>query len=321
MRPLTRRSLLVTGTGAMAALAGCTGDGGGPSEETETTTAPTTTTAAQPTALDIQNPVLCAEAPAGYQQYTEQPEDTYEPGDVIWVYFEPSTVGTESAGEGEIRFEYDFSVSVTDPDGENLGTVEDTASRTIPEGSDLSTVFLSVNYSPPTEFEAGTHTLELEVTDTVAGNTATESIEFEVESGLEYTTGDFGFGEFAFTESEARGYRDYDERSPPEYEPTETVWYYYEIQGFAYEETSNALTTDLSIFETLTGPEGDIWSQADIPLSNMFDPETDLDTYYVADRVIPSDEWLPGEYELHFEVTDGHTDETVTGTYTFTVVE
>lgn len=319
MSQITRRSLLIAGTGAVAVLAGCSGDNGEPSEET--TTESTTTTLAQPTTLEIENPVPCSEAPTGYQQYTEQPERTYDPGDMIWVYFEPSTVGTESAGEGEIQFEYDFTISVTDPNGENLGTVEDTASKTIPEGSDLSKVFLSASYSPPMEFEEGTHTLELEVSDTIAGNTATKSIEFEVDSGLEYTSGDFGFGEFAFTESEARDYRDYNERSPAEYGPKESVWYYYEIQGFAYEETSNALTPDLSIYETLTGPEGDIWSQADIPLSNMFDPEVDLDTYFVADWVSPSEEWMLGEYELHFEVTDGHTGETVTETYTFTVVE
>lgn len=323
MRQLTRRSLLIAGTGAVAALAGCSGDDGDPGAGTTTTTTTdrTTTTAAQPTTLEIGNLTLCSEAPTGYREYTEQPEGTYEPDDLVWVYFEPSTVGTEPADEKEIQFEYEFTISVTDPNGENLGTVEDTVSKTIPEGSDLSKVFLSANYSPPTAFEEGTHTFELEVTDTIAGNTATESIEFDVDSGLEYTTGDFGFGEFAFTESEARGYRDYDERSPPEYGPTEPVWYYYEIQGFAYEETSNALTPDLSIYETLTGPEGDIWSEADIPLSNMFDPEIDLDTYYVADRVVPSEEWLPGEYELRFEVTDGYTDETVTETYTFTVVE
>lgn len=304
----------------MATLAGCSGGDGGPSEDTETTSESTTTTTTHPSALEIENPILCAEAPTGYQEYTEQSERTYEPGDVIWVYFEPSTVGTESAGEGEIRFEYDFTISAIDPAGENLGAVEDEASKTIPEGADLSTVFLAVNYSPPMEFEEGTHALELEVTDVIAGNTATESIEFEIDSGLEYTTGDFGFGEFAFTESEARDYQDYDERSPAEYGPSETVWYYYEIQGFAYEETSNALFTDLSIYETLTGPDGDIWSEVDIPLSNEFDPEIDLDTYYVADRVRPSEEWLQGEYQLEFEVTDSHTGETVTETSTFSVV-
>lgn len=319
MNFLTRRSLLITGVGALAAMAGCSGDDSEPSGETDTT-AEQTTTPEQPANLEIENSVLCSEEPTNYREYTEQPNGTYEPGDVIWVYFEPSTTGAESAGEGEIKFNYDFTISVTDPNGENLGTVEESAGRTVTEGADLSKVFLFANYSPPTEFEAGTHTLELEVTDTIANNTASESIEFEVESGLEYASGEFGIGKFVFTESEARGYRDYDENPAAEYGPTDKVWYYYEIDGFAFEETDNAKTPDLQITETLTGPEGDIWSEADIPLSNMFDPSTDLDSYYIADHVLPSEEWLAGEYELRFEVTDGYTNETITETYSFTVV-
>lgn len=326
MGTATRRSLLVAGAGALAALAGCSGDGGanGGTDATQSTTAqPTTsqpTTAAQPTTLEIENPVLCAEQPSGYRDYTEQPEGTYEPGDVVWLYFEPSTTGTESAGEGELRFEYDFTISVTGPDGENLGSVEDTAGKTIPEGSDLSKVFLSASFSPPMEFEAGTHTLEVEVTDTIAGNSASTAVEFEVESGLERAAGEFGFGRFVFIESQAQGYREYDEKPGAEYDPTDDVWYYYEIDGFAYEETADGLTHDLELVETLTGPEGDVWGRNRIPLTRRFEPDTDLDTYWVTDFISPSEEWFAGEYELQFELTDGYTEETVTETYTFSVV-
>lgn len=59
---------------------------------------------------------------------------------------------------------------------------------------------------------------------------------------------------------------------------------------------------------------GTIWSQADIPLSNIFDPEVDLDTYYIADRISPSEEWLPSEYQLNFEVTDCLANEKITKT-------
>ena len=310
---------MLAGTGAIAALAGCGGSGDGATPTATPQSTPTTT--GHPESLALEHLRLCTERPTGYREYTAQPEQTYDPGDVVWVYFEPTTTATEPAGEGELRFEYAFVISVTGPEGEELGTVEDTAGKTVPEGADLSTIFLSASFSPPTEFEAGAHTLTVDVTDTIADTTATATAEFEVESPIESTAGDFGFGEFAFTESEARGYRDYDERSPPEFGPTETVWYYYEIQGFAYEETENALSHELSITETLTGPEGEIWSQADIPLSNRFDPETDLDTYYVADRVSPETEWLPGEYELHFDIEDGLAAATTTETRTFTVAE
>ncbi|MEF8787126.1 MAG: hypothetical protein V5A45_14430 [Haloarculaceae archaeon] len=319
MNQVSRRYVLLVGGGAVAALAGCSGGGSG--EGDGTTTVPTEDGDTQPSTLAIENSVLCAEQPTGYQNYTEQPEGTYDPGDVVWVYFEPTSVGTEPAGEGEIRFEYDLTWTVTAPDGEELGTMNESVSRTLADSADLSTVFLAVNFSPSMEFEEGTHTMEIEVTDTIADNTATETVEFSVDPGLEYTSGEFGIETFVFTEDEARGYDDYTPNPDAEYGPTETVWYYYEIDGFAYEETSNELRADLQILETLTGPEGEIWSQADIPLSNTFDTSVDLDTYYVTDRLSPSDEWIAGEYTLRLEVTDRHTDESVTETYTFTVPE
>ncbi|MEF8771345.1 hypothetical protein [Halodesulfurarchaeum sp.] len=53
----------------------------------------------------------------------------------------------------------------------------------------------------------------------------------------------------------------------------------------------------------------------------MFDPSIDLDTYFITDHLSPSQEWLPSEYEIRLVVTDGYTDESVTETYRFTVVE
>ncbi len=322
MGHLTRRHLLLLSGGAAAALAGCSGDGSdGTDGEGDGPTDSTEGGDEQPSSLAIENTVLCTEQPTGYREYTEQPEGTYDPGDVVWVYFEPSSVGTESAGEGELRFEYDLIWTVTTPDGEELETMTESVSRTFSESTDFSTVFLVVNFSPAMEFDGGTYTMDIEATDTIAGNTATETVEFTVDAGLEYASGEFGISTFEFIESEAGGYDDYTPRPDAEYGPTETIWYYYEIDGFAYEETSNALTPALQITETLTGPEGEIWSQADIPLSNRFDPSTDLDTYYVTDRLSPTEEWVPGEYTIRFEVTDGHTGESVTESYTFTVPE
>ena len=320
MALVTRRSLMIAGASTIAAMAGCSTDDSEPAGETETTPKPTATISEQPESLEIVNPVLCSEKPSGYREYTEQPNRTYAPADVIWAYFEPSTTGTVSAEEGELKFNYEFTIAVTDPNGNDLGTIEESAGRTVSEGADLSKVFLFASYSPPTEFEAGTHTLEIEVTDTIANNTAATSLEFEVESGLKHTSGEFGIGKFVFTDTEARGYRDYDKNPEAEYRPTDAVWYYYEIDGFAYEETENAKMPALQITETLIGPEGDIWSDADIKLSNVFEPSIDLDSYYITDHLAPSGEWLPGEYELQFEVTDGYTDKTVAETYIFTIV-
>mgnify|MGYP000209175552 CR=1 FL=1 len=312
MDALPRRPFLVAGTGALVALAGCSGDGD---------TAGGDGTPTRPASLEITNPVLCTERPTGYREYTEQPDGTYAPGDVVWLYFEPSTTGTEAAGEGERRFEYEFTISVTGPGGESIGTVEDTASKTVAASSDFSRVFLSASFTPPTSFEQGTHTLTVTVTDTVAENTASTTVEFEVERDLERTAGEFGFGRFAFTENKVQSYREYQERTDAEYGTTEDVWYYYEIDGFAYTDAGDALRHELDLVETLTGPEGEVWFETDIPLTHEFSPDTDLDTYWVTDFVGPSDEWTPGTYELAFELTDGFRNETVTEAYTFTVVE
>lgn len=329
MDPIQRRSFLLAGVGTLTTIAGCSGGGDDPANGDtngggsggDETTEPADTTTEQPASLSLENTHFCAESPSGYREYTEKPEATYDPGDVVWVYFEPSTVGTEAAGEGEIRFEYDVTWEVRDPENEVVGTKEDTIEKTVPEGADLSTVFLTVNFSPPMEFDGGTHTMELEVTDAIAGNTASKTIEFDVDSGLQYTAGEFGIGTFVFTKDEARGYQEYTEKPNAEYGPNDTVWYYYEIDGFAYEETSNALTHDLQIIETVTGPEGDIWSQVEIPLKDMFEPDTDLDTYHVADHLAPSEEWMAGEYTIRLEVTDGLAGEDVTELFRFTVGE
>lgn len=340
MRTTTRRSLLVAGAGALTVFAGCSGESDAPAgtdtdTEPQSTTdaSPTSSTTAQPTpterppattrptTLAIEKPVFCTEQPTGYRDYTRQPDATYERDDVVWLYLEPSTTGTELAGNGERRFEYTLSMTVTGPDGERLGTVEDTVSKTVPEGSDLTTVFLSGSYTPPTTFAPGTHTLAVEVTDTIAGNTASRTLEFGVERDLKQAGGEFGITRFAFTDERAQAYREYDPNPTAEYAPSADVWYYYEIDGFAYEATEDKVVHRLDLHETLTGPEGDVWSDADIRLTRRFDPGTDLDTYWVTDSLSPRNSWTTGDYDLSFELTDGYTDETATTTYTFTVVE
>lgn len=335
----TRRAFLGLGTTAVATLAGC-GGGPGPTDTggragktgtptptaipTRTATAtPTSTPTAtpMPTSLAIENVHFCAERPTGYREYAEQPDATYDPGDVVWVYLEPSTVGTRSAGAGELQFSYELKWTVYGPDSERVKAFSDVVEKTVPESSALSTVFLVFNFAPPMEFEPGTHRLEVQVRDRIAGNTVTEDIEFSVAPAVEQAEGSFGVPEIVFTESKASGYGEYTRQPGAEYGPTDTVWYYYEVDGVHYEETSDAKVLDLSIHETLTGPEGDTWLEGDVPLSNEFSPDTDLSTYYVVDGASPRQEWLTGEYTIELEVTDGYTDETVEGTGTFTVAE
>lgn len=308
----------------IATLAGCAGgddEGSGGTTAEPTTAEPTTATTSGPESLEIENVHFASEQPTGYREYTEQPDATYRPDDVVWVYFEPSTVGTKPAGEGEVKFSYDVEWTVYAPDGEALETLSDQIERTVPDSADLSQVFLMVNFSPSLEFEPGTHQLDLEVRDRFADTSASTTLEFDVERDLEQTEGSFGVPEVVFTENEASGYDEYTRQPNAEYSPRDRVWYYYEIDGIHYEESEETKVTDVSIYETLTGPEDEVWSETDIPLANEFDASADLSTFYVADSIAPAEEWELGTYTLTLEVTDGYVDETETVTGTFTVVE
>ena len=81
---------------------------------------------------------------------------------------------------------------------------------------------------------------------------------------------------FVFTEQEASGYREYTENTEAEYGPNDAVWYYYEIDGFAYEYSEGAYVHDLQLRELLRGPD---FAEADAVRLFMLDlyPEGTLD--------------------------------------------
>ncbi|WEL17289.1 hypothetical protein SVXHr_1115 [Halorhabdus sp. SVX81] len=324
MASYTRRTVLGFSAAAVAGLAGCGDD---TASSTDTTTEPGGTptptpepTPTMPSSLAIEHVRFCTEQPTGYRQYTEQPGQTYTPDDVVWVYFEPSTVGTEPAGEGERRFAYELNWTIYTPDGDALDTITRTVERTVVESADFSEVFLVLNFSPSMAFEPGSHRVEINVRDTIAGNEASETATFDVEPALKQATA-FEVPELVFTDGEATGYDEYTPQPDAEYGPTETVWYYYEIHGMHYRETEDTIRTNVSIFETLTGPAGSVWAENEIPVNNEFPADTDPSMLYIADRLSPAEQWDPGTYTITLEVTDGYVDETIERTGTFTVVE
>ena len=316
MRPVTRRSILaVGGATAATALAGCSG--GSNTADGGTTTSPPV--GQSPDSLAVENLHVCAEKPTGYRQYTEQPDATYEPSETVWVYFEPSTVGTESAGEGEVRFAFEIEWTIHGPDGEAIDTLIRTAERTVPASADLSELYLWMDFAPTAGFDPGTHRTDLTVTDAVAGNTAKASVEFDVERPVKQAAGTFGIPEIVFTTDVARSYDDYERQPNAEYGPHAPVSYYAQVDGVHYVEKGGAKVLDLSIHATLTGPEGERWIDEDLSVSNEMSGTADLSTYWIADRFAPNDRWLVGDYTLTLEVTDGYTGGTSTASGTYTV--
>ncbi|WP_136688024.1 hypothetical protein [Halorhabdus amylolytica] len=222
MRGVTRQAVLGLGGATIATLAGCSGGSGSPTETATATGTETTTMATQPSSLSIENVHFCREQPTGYRQYTEQPGATYEPGDIVWVYFEPSTVGTEPAGEGERRFSYELTWTVRGPEGEEIDTITRTIDQTALESADFSDVFLTLSFDPPMDFAPGTHRMEIDIRDAIAGTEASTAVEFAVERELSRTDGSFGIPEIVFTTDEANGYDDYTRQPDAEYGPTES---------------------------------------------------------------------------------------------------
>lgn len=316
MRPVTRRSVLaVGGAAATGALAGCSGGSDSP------TSTQTPTGGSRPDSLAVDHFTFCAERPTGYRQYREQPEATYEPTDTVWVYFEPSTVGTEPAGEGQVRFEFTIEWTIYRPDGTEMDTLSRTAARTVPETADRSELFLWLDFTPSVEFDTGTYRVEIAVTDEVADNTASETAEFTVERALKQTAGSFGLSDLVFASEEPTDYREYTRQPGAEYGVHDDVWFYAEVDGLFYEETGGRKVLDLSASETLTGPEGETWIDTDLRVKNDFSADTDLSTYYLADGLSPTDRWIVGDYRLRIEVTDGYRDRTAAIEGTFTVSE
>lgn len=314
MDGLTRRSVLALSASTLTALAGCSSDSTSQDEGT------TTTTEAQPNSLEIENLHFCSEQPTGYREYQEQVDGEYDPGDVVWVYFEPSTVGSETAGEGEIRFAYDVTWTVYSPEGEEIDTLGDTVERTLPDSGDLSEVFLTVNFSPPMEFEPGTHRIEIEVEDKIAGTEATESAEFEVVTELsEGSAEELSIDHIRFLEEAPSGYRDYSAVENETYQKSDTIWIYFEPGGVAFEERDDSEQWfDLDLSVRTTGPEGNEQLQVKERLNRALTENEDPNSLFLAANFDLS-QLSPGEYTMDIVLHDQISGERVQAEATFSI--
>lgn len=305
MGQLTRRSVLGAGIGAATALAGCS---------SEPSTGPTgTPTGTHPSSLSVERLRFCAEQPTGYRQYDEQPGATYAPGDVVWLYLEPSTVGTEPAGEGQVRFAFDATWTVYAPDGEELETFSDTVGRTVPESNDLSELFLTLNVSPSMPFDEGTHRVEIELEDTFAGTRATRSAEFEVSAP-------FSIERIRFLEDEPAGYRQYTEQPDAEYRASDTVWVYVEPDSVELEQRDDGdRWYELGVTVRTVGPDGTEDLQVKDTVNNPLAADRDPEKLFL---VVSFDlrRGTPGEYTVDIVVHDRVGGERATDSATFTLV-
>jgi hypothetical protein len=202
------RRTILRGTGLAFAgvLAGCSdgGDGGGAdgddggtdgegsdgddgdagSDGTDATESPEETPT--PVPLSIENAKFITDRPEGFRQYTEVSDTRYATDETIWVYFEPKGVGTESAGEGQVRFSLTTSLTIVDPDGNEIYSQSKDVGRTVAEDRDLSELFLFWEFDLPDSAPDGRYTARVGFTDTIRGGSTEQRLRFTVTQGLEF---------------------------------------------------------------------------------------------------------------------------------------
>lgn len=184
-RRYSRRALLVAAGGGLVSLAGCTtgddgGDGGGGSDGDDTRT-PTEEPTSSPdqSGFRIEKLDFAAEEAAGYEQYTPQPEATFEPGERVWFY-----VGLREvpADDGTVRLT--LSVTVRPPEGTGFEPVggERTFSKIFADRSEVEMVHLTSPFDLTEDIPDGEYVVEATVTDDVTGASDTLTRRFFVES-------------------------------------------------------------------------------------------------------------------------------------------
>jgi len=134
----------------------------------------------EPPAFDLENLVFVESEPTGYREYTAVSDAVYGPDDVIWIYFEPTGVGTEQRSDGDEWIELSVRVTTTDPDGNERVAVRKTIERTIPEDRDVDKLYLtaSIDLQRP---RVGDYDVELDVRDRIGRDGATTTASFTIE--------------------------------------------------------------------------------------------------------------------------------------------
>lgn len=303
----------LAGAAAASAVAGCSGSSdAGDVDSTTTDSGP----------FGVTDLVFVAEKPTGYDEYEEQPDATYEPGEVVWLYYNLENVGTESTGEGEARMHLSQSVTVTGPSGETLMEDTNEVEQEVPEASAAEGLYFYNNVTLPGDVAGGEYELAFEMTDEIGGGTVSESATFVVDAPPKQVSADgqFGVSNGAFCREEPTGYRQYVEQPDATYLTGRTVWYYFEIDGVTASRTdTGSYETSLSQAFTVTGPDGTTVLDEDYESGVEVDEQSSLEEYYFTNYVqLPSDA-TPGTYEVAFELTDDVTGESVSHAATFTV--
>ena len=119
--------------------------------------------------LGISNIVFCSSNPKGYMAYEEQPDATFKPGDVVWIYMNLDHIKSNPNPDGTKEMWIKLHLKVTSPKGDVL-LDEDLYNehKNFPETSNMDEMFLRVNLNTVPEMAEGRYTAELTLRDELA---------------------------------------------------------------------------------------------------------------------------------------------------------
>jgi hypothetical protein len=129
--------------------------------------------------LGLSNIVFCSERPKGYMDYKEQPDATFKPGDVVWIYFNLDgikyNINTDKTKEVWLK----LHLTLKSPQGAIL-LDEDLYNehKNFGEEYNLEELFLRVNINTTNELAEGKYIAEATLRDELADKEAPASSSF-----------------------------------------------------------------------------------------------------------------------------------------------
>ena len=129
--------------------------------------------------LRISNIVFCSEQPLGYMNYEEQPDATYLPGDMVWIYMniENHKYNPNPDGTNEIWLTED--ITLIDPSGEVIASGEIyNDHRNYGEDRDPEDVYMHNYINTTSDWDIGKYTVKIDITDKLGDTTASASTSF-----------------------------------------------------------------------------------------------------------------------------------------------
>lgn len=127
----------------------------------------------------ITNLLFCSEAPEAYMKYIEQPNATYKPGDVVWIYMNLNNVKYKQNPDSSYEIFILEHLLVKGPDGEILldGDLL-TEPITFSKERDMNQVYLTNNINTSAELKDGEYTVNITVADRLSNKTASINTQF-----------------------------------------------------------------------------------------------------------------------------------------------